>query len=81
MPHLRILVACCNCNYMFIHNLPWPGDSEETFRSLSHDAICSGGLRKGWAPVQIKWGGPFLYTSLYHDLSALAIKRNNAFHK
>ena len=41
----------------------------------------SGGLRKGGAPVQIKWGGPFVYTSLYHDLSAPAIKRNNVFHK
>ena len=43
--------------------------------------VCSGGLRKGGAPVQSKWGGPFLYTLLYHVLSALAIKRNNAFHK
>ena len=41
----------------------------------------SGGLRKGGAPVQIKCGGPFLYTLLKHVLSALAIKRNNAFHK
>ena len=24
----------------------------------------SGGLRKGGGPVQIKWGGPFLYTLL-----------------
>ena len=46
-----------------------------------HKRKCSGGLRKGGAPVQIKWGGPFLYTLLYHVLSALAIKRNNAFHK
>ena len=37
-------------------------------------------LGKG-GPVQIKWGGPFLYTLLYHVLSALAIKRNNAFYK
>ena len=44
--------------------------------------LISGGLRKGGAPLQIKWGGgPFLYTLLYHVLSALAIKRNNAFHK
>ena len=41
----------------------------------------SGGRRKGGTPVQIKWGSPFLYTLLYHVLSALAIKRNNAFHK
>ena len=41
----------------------------------------SGGLRKGGPHVQIKWGDPFLYTPLYHDLSALAIKRNNAFYK
>ena len=35
----------------------------------------------GGGPVQIKWGGLLLYTPLYHDLSAHAIKRNNAFHK
>ena len=34
----------------------------------------------GGGPVQIKWGGTFLYTPLYYDLSAHSIKRNNAFH-
>ena len=28
------------CNYILFTNLPWPGDSEETFRSLSQAATC-----------------------------------------
>ena len=30
----------CNCNYILFTKLPWPGDSEGTFRSLSQAATC-----------------------------------------
>ena len=29
-----------NCNYILITKLPWPGDSEGTFRSSSQAATC-----------------------------------------
>ena len=29
-----------NCNYILFTKLPWPGDSEGTFRSLSQAATC-----------------------------------------
>ena len=38
-------------------------------------------LGKGEGLCKLNGGGPFLYTPLYHDLSAPAIKRNNVFHK
>ena len=31
----------CNCNYILFTKLPWPGDSEGTFRSSSQAATCS----------------------------------------
>ena len=30
----------CNCNYILFTKLPWPGDSEVTFRSSSQAATC-----------------------------------------
>ena len=30
----------CNCNYILFTKLPWPGDSERTFRSSSQAATC-----------------------------------------
>ena len=30
----------CNCNYILFAKLPWPGDSEGTFRSSSQAATC-----------------------------------------
>ena len=30
----------CNCNYILFTKLPWPGDSEKTFRSSSQAATC-----------------------------------------
>ena len=33
-------VINCNCNYIFFTKLPWPGDSEGTFRSSSQAATC-----------------------------------------
>ena len=30
----------CNCNYILFTKLPWSGDSEGTFRSLSQAATC-----------------------------------------
>ena len=30
----------CNCNYILFTKLPWPGDSEGTFWSLSQAATC-----------------------------------------
>ena len=38
-------------------------------------------LEKGGPLCKLNGGGPFLYSPLYHDLSAPAIKRNNLFHK
>ena len=33
----------CNCNYNLFTKLPWPGDSEGTFRSSSQTATCPPG--------------------------------------
>ena len=30
----------CNCNYILFTKMPWPGDSEGTFRSSSQAATC-----------------------------------------
>ena len=30
----------CNCNYISFTKLPWPGDSDRTFRSSSQAATC-----------------------------------------
>ena len=38
--HLRSSDIHCNCNYIFINQLPWPEDSEYSFRSLSQAATC-----------------------------------------
>ena len=35
-----IVIAICNCNYILFTKLPWPGDSEGTFRSSSQAATC-----------------------------------------
>ena len=32
------VVSNCNCNYILFTKLPWPGDSEGTFRSSSQAA-------------------------------------------
>ena len=34
------LPVICNCNYILFTKLPWPGDSEGTFRSSSQAATC-----------------------------------------
>ena len=34
-------VICNFCNYILFTKLPWPGDSERTFRSSSQAATCS----------------------------------------
>ena len=40
-PMIHILLKIlCNCNYILLTKLPWPGDSEETFPSLSQAATC-----------------------------------------
>ena len=43
-PHGRIVCShnwlFCNCNYILFTKLPWPGDSERTFRSSSQAATC-----------------------------------------
>ena len=33
-------VQSSNCNYILFTKFPWPGDSEETFRSSSQAATC-----------------------------------------
>ena len=33
-------ISDCNCNYILFTKLPWPGDSEGTFRSSSQAATC-----------------------------------------
>ena len=33
-------ICNCNCNYILFTKLPWPGDSEGTFRSSSQAATC-----------------------------------------
>ena len=37
---LELLNCNCNCNYILYTKLPWPGDSERTFRSSSQAATC-----------------------------------------
>ena len=37
---LRLFNCNCNCNYILFTKLPWPGDSEVTFRSSSQAATC-----------------------------------------
>ena len=39
-PFLNENVRDCNCNYILFTKLPWPGDSEGTFRSSSQAASC-----------------------------------------
>ena len=40
-PEVIVIVICnCNCNYILFTKLPWPGDSERTFRSSSQAATC-----------------------------------------
>ena len=38
----------CNCNYILFTKLPWPGDSEGTFRSSSQAATCSSVYHTRW---------------------------------
>ena len=39
--HLSAKCRCnCNCNHISFTKLPWPGDSEGTFRSSSQAATC-----------------------------------------
>ena len=35
-----IVIVICSCNYILFTKLPWPGDSEGTFRSSSQAATC-----------------------------------------
>ena len=37
---LAPIAELCNCNYIVFTKLPWPGDSEGTFRSSSQGAFC-----------------------------------------
>ena len=38
----------CNCNYTLFTKLPWPGDSEGTFRSSSQAATCPSVYHTRW---------------------------------
>ena len=42
--YIYVYTACiynnCDCNYILFTKLPWPGDSEGTFRSSSQAATC-----------------------------------------
>ena len=38
----------CNCNYILFTKLPWPGDSEKTFRSSSQAATCPSAYHTRW---------------------------------
>ena len=38
----------CNCNYILLTKLPWPGDSEGTFRSSSQAATCPSVYHTRW---------------------------------
>ena len=38
----------CNCNYILFTKLPWPGDSERTFRSSSQAATCPSVYHTQW---------------------------------
>ena len=38
--NLVLNLVFCNCNYILFTQLPWPGDSEGTFRSSSQAATC-----------------------------------------
>ena len=38
----------CNCNYILFTKLPWPGDSEGTFRSSSQAATCPSVYHTRW---------------------------------
>ena len=38
----------CNCNYILFPKLPWPGDSEGTFRSSSQAATCPSVYHTRW---------------------------------
>ena len=38
----------CNCNYILFTKLPWPGNSEGTFRSLSQAATCPSVYHTRW---------------------------------
>ena len=40
MPFQTAQQENCNCNYTLFTKLPWPGDSEGTFRSSSQAATC-----------------------------------------
>ena len=45
METIFLMILCvkqcnCNCNYIIFTKLPWPGDSEGTFRSSSQAATC-----------------------------------------
>ena len=40
--------AQCNCNYILFTKLPWPGDSEGTFRSSSQAATCASVYHTRW---------------------------------
>ena len=37
-----------NCNYILFTKLPWPGDSEMTFRSSSQAATCPSVYHTRW---------------------------------
>ena len=56
---------CCNIGIMKILAKILACRFQNSSELVSENpSMVSGGLRKGGAPVQIKWGGPFLYALL-----------------
>ena len=49
-PSMHVTSTCrnCNCNYILFTKLPWPGDSEMTFRSSSQAATCPSVYHTRW---------------------------------
>ena len=45
---VKVLENNSNCNYILFTKLPWPGDSEGTFRSSSQAATCSSVYHTRW---------------------------------
>ena len=49
--HFFAQAYASNCNYILFTKLPWPGDREGTFRSLSQAATCP----KEWRAQEKEW--------------------------
>ena len=47
-PRSHDLGLTCDCNYILFTKLPWPGDSEGTFRSSSQAATCPSVYHTRW---------------------------------